>query len=230
MTREVSPSSIIERAYCGRRSVFLTCQERGLRACPPVQELGVPVTVHAGEWPCGGEFGSWPADNLELALRLGVQRIGHGCALFSPADKPGVSALADQAVMKGVTVECCLTSNVGWKVKSYAEHPIADMVRAGVLVTLNCDNLLLSGAADRPARPSGEVRRFLRDVNQGCGFSAQTLLRVLANGVNGSFVLKFWPVAERTRFIQAYTSECKRVMQEIFPSEVAGRGSEILVI
>ena len=189
----------------------------------------MPVTVHAGEWPCGEEFGSWPVDNLALAVRLGVDRIGHGCALFSRTNKNEASALAAQAVNKGVTVECCLTSNVGWKVKSYAEHPIADMVRAGVQVTLNCDNLLLSGAADRPARPSGEVWRFLRDVNRGQGFSAQTLLRVLANGVNGSFVLKFWPAPERLRFIGAFKSECERVLHQIFPVEVF-RGSGTLVI
>ena len=181
----------------------------------------MPVTVHAGEWPCGGEFGTAPVDNLAMALRLGVDRIGHGCALFSGADQSAASALAILAVKKGVTVECCLTSNVGWKVESYASHPVADMVRAGVRVTLNCDNLLLSGAADRPARPSGEVLRFLCDVNGGRGFRPRTLLRVLVNGLHGSFVLRFWPDAERARFIAAFTTECERVLRSTAPSVVS---------
>ena len=179
----------------------------------------MPVTVHAGEWPCGGEFGSGPVDNLALALRLGVDRIGHGCALF--ADQSQSSTLVAQAVAQGVTVECCLTSNVGWKVKSYAVHPITDMLRAGVRVSLNCDNLLLSGSAARRARPSGEALRFLRDVNGGLGFSPQTLLQVLANGLNGSFVMRFWPDAERLRFTKAFTKECERVLLSLAPAAVA---------
>lgn len=39
-----------------------------------------------------------------------------------------------QVADAGIVVECCLTSNVGWKVKSYVEHPIRQMFDAGVKV------------------------------------------------------------------------------------------------
>ena len=68
----------------------------------------VPMTLHAGEWPEN------TVKNINLAVDLGADRIGHGVTLCQDAK------LMDLVATKGITVECCLTSNVGWKVPSYA--------------------------------------------------------------------------------------------------------------
>ena len=131
----------------------------------------VPMTLHAGEWPEN------TVKNINLAVDLGADRIGHGVTLCQDAK------LMDLVATKGITVECCLTSNVGWKVPSYASHPIRKMFEAGVKVCINSDNLLLSGTFDRAAYSSGEVQRLVDDV----GFSWEQARQVLLNGVKGAF-------------------------------------------
>ena len=52
------------------------------------------------------------------------------------------------------------------------------MISAGVPFSLCCDNLLLSGAADRAATPSGELVRLVSDVllqDQGEGADLSSL-------------------------------------------------------
>ena len=131
----------------------------------------VPMTLHAGEWPEN------TVKNIQLAVDLGADRIGHGVTLCQDVK------LMDLVATKGITVECCLTSNVGWKVPSYASHPIRKMFEAGVKVCINSDNLLLSGTFNRAAYSSGEVQRLVDDV----GFSWEQARQVLLNGVKGSF-------------------------------------------
>ena len=131
----------------------------------------VPMTLHAGEWP------EDTVKNIKLAVDLGANRIGHGVTLCQDIK------LMELVAAKGVTVECCLTSNVGWKVPSYAVHPIRNMFEAGVKVCINSDNLLLSGTFDRAAYSSGEVQRLVEDV----GFTWAQARQVLLNGVKASF-------------------------------------------
>ena len=46
---------------------------------------GVPVTIHAGEWPTEGGLNT--IENVHFAWReLGVRRIGHGIALRAEED------------------------------------------------------------------------------------------------------------------------------------------------
>ena len=73
------------------------------------KQLGVPITIHAGEWP-EDKFKS--SENIKFAVdELKVDRIGHGLAL----------AGKDQDIIhlkeKKVPVEVCLTSNVGFGFK-----------------------------------------------------------------------------------------------------------------
>jgi adenosine deaminase len=118
-------------------------------------ENKVPITVHAGEIPCG------TYSNLELALSLPVQRIGHGAALAfdqHPASATSTDGGDNQNVMTsqemmerardlGIVVEVCLTAitTPSKGIHSYQDHPIRRMLAAGVKCALSCDNLLLSG-------------------------------------------------------------------------------------
>ena len=89
-------------------------------------DAGLGITVHAGEFSAG---------NLEPALRLpGVRRIGHGVhAAATPH-------LLERVARSGVTLECCLSSNVVLgAVASYQTHPIRRLMAHGIPVTLNTD-------------------------------------------------------------------------------------------
>jgi adenosine deaminase len=124
----------------------------------------VPVTVHAGEWPA--ERGT--VANLRLALACpAVRRLGH--ALTLPLD----AGLLAQAAAAGVLVECCLTGNVGAGrvAGGFEAHPIRALAAAGVPVSVNCDNLLLSGAAGgaMAASPVHELARLVGRRGRGEG-------------------------------------------------------------
>ncbi|MDO4531928.1 MAG: adenosine deaminase [Bacillota bacterium] len=96
------------------------------------RELGVPYTIHAGE-AAGPESIGW-------ALEFGTKRVGHG-----------VRALEDEAMVKrlaaeGITLELCPTSNLHTSMfDSYEEYPLRKLMEAGVRVTVNTDNMAVSG-------------------------------------------------------------------------------------
>lgn len=95
------------------------------------QQLGIPLTCHAGEAHC--------AHNIALALALGIHRLGHVTAI---ADEPG---LIDQFVAAAATAELCLTSNLQTKaIASVADYPYAQLRQAGAKLTINTDNRTVS--------------------------------------------------------------------------------------
>jgi len=74
-------------------------------------ELGVPTTVHAGEWGSSGTaFPVLPGHhdslpNVRLALETGALRLGHALTLSHDP------ALMSMAASRETVMECCLSSN-----------------------------------------------------------------------------------------------------------------------
>ncbi|HEX4727522.1 MAG TPA: adenosine deaminase [Jatrophihabitans sp.] len=90
--------------------------------------IGLHSVPHAGETT--GPQTIWDALNL-----LGAERIGHGTS--SVQDPALLAHLAERQI----PLEVCPTSNVATRaVPSLTEHPLARMVDAGVLVTINSDD------------------------------------------------------------------------------------------
>jgi adenosine deaminase len=99
------------------------------------RRLGLRTTVHAGEFD--GPRSVWEA--LEV---LQAERIGHGIRALE--DRELVRVLA----RRGTPLECCPTSNLRTGVvRSWEEHPIPALHRAGVAVTVNSDDPALFGSA-----------------------------------------------------------------------------------
>lgn len=102
-------------------------------------ELGLNFTMHAGE----------PAEKLStenawVSIRLGAKRLGHGTNVITD------NALVEEIKRLGVTIECCLTSNVKSKhCNGYADHPIRKLFDAGVKVCLNSDNMVMAGTNNK---------------------------------------------------------------------------------
>ena len=126
---------------------------------------GMPTVPHAGEWPDA------TLHNVERALdQYGAARIGHGLELGAR----GGAELLGRYAQAGVTVECNMTANIGGgRAGWYDSHPIRPMFDAGVRVTINSDNLLVSGSAETgPASPTGELTHLLRPTALGgAGFT-----------------------------------------------------------
>ncbi|HPF36977.1 MAG TPA: adenosine deaminase [Candidatus Krumholzibacteria bacterium] len=137
--------------------------------------MGLKKTVHAGE-------SEGPERIWEALDNLGPERIGHGTS--SRLDPELIRRLAAD----GVVVEVCLSSNIQTgAVSDLREHPLPQLLEAGVKVALSTDNPTVSSttlsreyelAMDvfdlsendvrTLARMAGEAT-FLRD---GCNFCA----------------------------------------------------------
>ncbi|XP_057314599.1 adenosine deaminase-like [Hydractinia symbiolongicarpus] len=144
------------------------------------KNAGIKITVHAGE----GKAEKFPSmlENLQLALEIGVNRIGHALAITSASNQ-----LIQEMCHKGISVEVCLTANCNHpdKCESFSQHPVNFMLSHNIPVAgLNCDNLLLSGnnIVGTPD-PTNEYVRALLD----CGVKPQDLAAIVANGYSHGF-------------------------------------------
>ena len=95
---------------------------------------GLGCTVHAGEW-AGPE-------SVRAALELPVTRIAHGVRSIEDP------ALVEELAEREIVLEVCPTSNVVLGVfPSYEEHPLPQLIEAGVRVTLGSDDPPYFGAS-----------------------------------------------------------------------------------
>jgi adenosine deaminase len=134
-----------------------------LEAFRLVAEGNLPVTIHAGE--------GWGPDSIRQAIhRCGARRIGHGTRL---REDPGLQAYVRDF---GIHLEVCPTSNAQTRVVAgLAEHPVGEYLTAGLSLSINTDNRLVSGvtlveeyAAIAAAQGWGrsEIRRVARNAFQ----------------------------------------------------------------
>ena len=101
------------------------------RAFAIARDGGLRITIHAGEW--GG------AAQVQRALTVDPERIAHGPGAI---DDPRLCA---ELIARGIDLDLCPTSN--WQagiVPSIADHPLAQLHRRGVPVTLNTDDTTVS--------------------------------------------------------------------------------------
>ena len=96
------------------------------------RELGVPCTIHAGE--------AAGPDSVRAALKLGAKRLGHG---VRSVEDPG---LLKELAEEGIPLELCPTSNLNTNIyPSLEDYPLPELMGAGVKVTINTDNTMVSG-------------------------------------------------------------------------------------
>ena len=96
------------------------------------QRSGLKLTIHAGEWG--------PAANVRQALVIfNADRIGHGVRVV---EDPSTVALACE---RGAAFEVCVTSNYQTGVTpDSTEHPLMEMLREGINVTICSDDPSIS--------------------------------------------------------------------------------------
>lgn len=112
-----------------------------------VRAHGSHATVHAGE--------AAGLESIRDAVQAcGAERIGHGVRLVDDLtfDRAGdgdgsvrLGPLATTIRDRRIALEVCPTSNLQTGVcATLAEHPVRQLVDAGLVVTINCDNRLMS--------------------------------------------------------------------------------------
>src|SRR6478736_6682607 len=101
------------------------------------REAGVSLTCHAGESD-GGE-------RVLEAASLGAVRIGHGIRIVRGDTPDQTRAWLDRARELDLHFEVCPSSNVHTGAATSLEaHPIREMIAAGLSVSCNTDNRLMS--------------------------------------------------------------------------------------
>jgi adenosine deaminase len=130
MVQEGPPDGLVAVDLAGPEERFPD-PERHRGAIDMARDLGLHVTLHAGEW--GG------AGQVRRALGLEPERIAHGpLAIDDPA-------LVRELVEREVWLDLCLTSNIQARiVPTFEEHPLRRLHQAGVRVTLSTDDLTVS--------------------------------------------------------------------------------------
>ncbi|MEO8241760.1 MAG: adenosine deaminase [bacterium] len=92
------------------------------------REAGLRLTAHAGEW--GG-----PDSVRDAISDLAVERIGHGARAIEDI------ALVEEIAERGIVLELCPGSNVALSIfPTFRDHPIGEMHRRGVKVTISTDD------------------------------------------------------------------------------------------
>lgn len=151
---------------------------------------GLPCTCHAGE----GDGASSVADAIHNCR---AHRIGHGTRLIEDP------ALMAEAKAKGVAIECCLTSNVQTHaVASLDLHPLRKYVEAGLKVSLNTDNRLMSGTD--LVTEYGLAAKHL-------GFSFDELCTLARGGFENAFL----PEAERAKLLARVDTEIDALRRSV---------------
>lgn len=95
------------------------------------KKAGLHITVHSGEAP-QPQSAQWVRDSIEI---LGAERIGHGIQIIHNAE------VLDFVRTQGIALEVCPISNyLTQSFKTYEEHPIRQLMNAGIEVTINSDD------------------------------------------------------------------------------------------
>ena len=142
------------------------------------REAGLGRAAHAGE--TAGADSIWDA-----VARLGVQRIGHGIRCLED------ETLVEELAASGVTLEVCPTSNVcTGVVPDLAHHPLPELVRRGLRVTLG---------ADDPSFFATDLTRELQVAHATLGLSLETVDGLVDNAVESAFL----PAGERASRLAA---------------------------
>lgn len=134
-----------------------------------VNELGIPLTVHAGE--------AASSDNIKEAVKNHAKRIGHGIRLI---EDPNLLQLVKK---KNITLEICLTSNVQTKaVSNYQHHPVKKLMDQGVAISINTDNRTVSHTT---------LSHEYQLLNEYFNFSIEDFQKLNENAIKASFLNDF---------------------------------------
>ncbi len=152
--------------------------KKHLEAFQHIKNQNFNMTIHAGE-----AFG---VESIWQAIQVcGADRIGHGTKLIDDMNLDGLKVekmgdLAHYIQDKRITLEMCLTSNVGTGAcKSYGTHPFPIFFRNHFRVCLCTDNRLMSDT---------NLSKEMAIATDTYGLNIKDLEKISINAMKSSFV------------------------------------------
>ena len=156
-------NGVVAADLAGAEALFATENFSSLFA--EAQRKNVPFTIHAGE-AAGPE-------SIKAALRLGAQRIGHGVRSLEDA-----GVIQDLKATK-VALEICPTSNLQTRIfESIERFPLEQLLDAGLMVTINTDNMTVSNTT---------LSHEFELLQQHCGLDKNTARELAENAARAVF-------------------------------------------
>lgn len=142
------------------------------------RERGVHVTVHAGE-------ADGPS-SIRDALDCGSERLGHGVRLAEDIGADGaLGEIAARVRAEDICLEVCPSSNLQTgAAASMAAHPADALLRAGIPLSISCDNRLMSRTS---------TSRELALLSETFDWGLEEVRRTVLAGLDAGF----GPAAER---------------------------------
>lgn len=132
------------------------------------KEYNIPFTIHAGEASGVG--------SIKKAIEFGAKRIGHGVRCIEDEN------LIKEIKEKNITLEICPTSNIQTGIyKSYKDHPIYELYKKGLKVTINTDNMTVSNT-----NLSKEYINLINNTN----LTINDIINMNINSINSAFLSK----------------------------------------
>jgi len=131
------------------------------------RERGFWLTAHAGE--TDGAKSIWAAVN-----ELKAERIGHGLRAY---EDPRLIAFLKE---RQIPLEVCVVSNIKTRVcKKFAEHPVRNYFKEGLMVTINSDD---------PTMFDTSITKEYLILIKKFGFSLEEIRKISFNSIEASFM------------------------------------------
>ena len=129
------------------------------------RKQGLPFTIHAGE--------ALGTESVDSAIVMGAKRIGHGIRCLENPDT--VKRLAE----KKIPLELCPTSNLHTNIfERLSDYPLAELKKAGVLFTINTDNMTVSNT---------RIKKEWKQLAEAFSLSQEDILKSIGLSIEASF-------------------------------------------
>ncbi len=155
------------------------------------KKLNIPYTIHAGE-----------ADGIESiksAILFGAKRIGHGVRAIENNE------LVQEIVSKGITLEVCPTSNIQTCIcNDYSNHPIYELYKNNVKVTINTDNMTVSNTT---------LENEYNKIVENGDISFEDIIRMNINSIDAAFITEEEKDELKQMFLGEIESENKKLFR-----------------
>lgn len=131
-----------------------------------INQRKIPFTIHSGE--------ALGYESVDSAIKLNAKRIGHGIRSVENEET------IDLLIKNNVMLEVCPTSNVDtFSVDKYENHPIYELYKRGVKISINTDDRTVSNIT---------LEKEYEKLKEYFKFTDEDFKKINIDSLNSSFI------------------------------------------